>query len=128
MKNHLHSNQGRITVTVPHLTIEVGTDEATNAYPFLVRAKFSHEPFLPPLEEDPGCPEWFAFDGLYCYDDITHFATKDGVVVTVKSSCDLLLLLTEAQLEVIENIVLRELRDENEPDVYEPMLDYQYGI
>lgn len=127
MKNY-PSSQFRATVEVPSLTIRVGLDEAHSVCPFLVRAKFSYEPELRPLEDDPGAPEWFAFDGLYCYWDQTYFATSDGVVVTVKSSCDLLLLLTEAQLETIEKIVMREMRDEHEPDVYDPMLDYEHGI
>lgn len=125
------SSQFRTTVEVPSLTIRVGTDEAHSVCPFLVRAKFSWEPEIRANSwDEPDCDEWFAFDGLYCYSPETFFATKDGVIVSVKCSCDLLLLLDEQQLEYIEKIVMDEMRDEDEPDVdlYEPLLDYEYGI
>lgn len=93
--------QGRCTVKIPQLSIKVGGLLATNAMPFLVRAKWSFEPFLAPLEDDPGAPEWFAFDGLYALDPVLFFA-EGNVVLTIGSAADLLMLLDKSQLEVVE--------------------------
>lgn len=109
---HFEATQIRITISVPSLTIGVGTDKATNVAPFLVKAKASYEPEILPLEDDPGCPEWFAFDTLYVLQE-THLFTKDGVCVTVQPHSDLMLLLTETQLEIIEGIVLHSFKGDN---------------
>lgn len=100
----------RATARIPTLTIAVGEDVATNEHPFLVRVKASYEPFLPALEDDPGCPEWFQFETLYPINP-TSFYTKDGVCVTVQSYCDLVAVLSEKALESIEKIVIEDMKE-----------------
>jgi hypothetical protein len=114
-------------VLINFLSLSVNGDhnEAHSLAPFLVRAKWSYEPELRPLEDDPGAPEWFAFDTLYTYQD-TFFATEDGVLVTIKPHTDLLAILTDKQLSVIEDALRATWEDE--ANGYEPMLDYEYGI
>jgi hypothetical protein len=125
MNPYQASSQSRTTVTVPRLALSLNGVEAINTAPFLVRAKFSYEPELKPLEDDPGAPEWFAFDCLYAYENVS-FLTGDGVAVLVKPCHDLLMLLTEQQLQIIEDIVMADMQ--TEVDNYEPLLDFLYGI
>ena len=66
-----------------------------------------------PLEDDPGAPEWFAFDGLYCMDPTLFFA-EGNVVLTIGSAADLLMLLDKSQLEIVE----KELRKGLLEDAY----------
>lgn len=121
--------QGRETVTINHMSIFVNGDtvEAHSIRPFDVRAKWSYEPFVKGDNwEEPDTPEWFAFDGLYCYQE-TFFVTEEGVLVTIPSHVELTNILNKHQLQIIED-VLREGWKRDAEDSYEPMLDYEYGI
>lgn len=107
----LSTTQGRITVEIARLGLDIQNTLAFNEKPFLVRAKYSFEPELRPLEDDPGCPEWFAFDTLYCCQD-TEFVTECGLVVIVKPRVDLLEVLDLGQLYNIEDIVRKAVLEE----------------
>lgn len=103
------TSHGRDTVEIKHFSITVnGTEiEAHNVAPFLLRAKWSYEPEIRQTWEEPGCPEWFHFDGLYAY-ETSLFVTECGVVVTISPSVDLLQILDDRQLSIVQEAVMEE--------------------
>lgn len=100
MKNHMPQH-GRDTFTVEHLRLHINGSEIAveNTAPFLVRGKYYYEPEIGGnIWDEPNSLEWWEWQTLYAYEDVLMIG-PGGVVLTITPACDLLELLSEAQLD-----------------------------
>ncbi len=104
--------RGYWTTDIGKLELKIGEWETLVASQegVIVKCSFEHEDAIKGNEDEPPTQEYFCIDTIIPTDNIF---LSDGldVRITLGQTTDLIYLLSERDVEKIENLVLKELRE-----------------
>lgn len=116
--NKIQEGRGKTLVLMENLSIEVnGLIHVSYDLNFFLAVDYYYEPELRPLEDDPGCPEFFEVRSVRTLNPM-YFSNEGGVTLSIDSRAELLNILTDEQLTLVESNLRKQARGYANPFKY----------